>query len=95
MCRKPYQGYGTTRFQQTQSLSCRLTTDDDDDDDDDEGFKKKKKMKMESCWLMSYGFFLIYTSGFIEQRRNFMMREGFFFFLFCFGGFFGFGFVFG
>jgi hypothetical protein len=37
---------------------------------------------------MSYGFFLIYTSGFIEQRRNFMMREGFFFF-FCFvlGGF--------
>jgi hypothetical protein len=58
MCRKPYQGYGTTRFQQTQSLSCRLTTDDDDDDeeeeeteddDDDEGFKKKKKMKMESC----------------------------------------------
>ncbi len=51
MCRKPYHGYGTTRFQQTQSLSCRLTTDDDeeeeeeeeekkedDDDDDEEGF---------------------------------------------------------
>jgi hypothetical protein len=53
-------------------------------------------MKMDSCWLMSYGFFLIYTSGFIEQRRNFMMREVFsLFFFFCFGGFFWFWICFG